>query len=206
MRILFQGDSITDAGRTKTSIAEAGIGYVNLIQSQLCFEKPQEFEILNRGISGNRIIDVYARIQNQIIELKPDILSVLVGVNDVLSWLSEIPNGIGKEKFYKIYSMLIEEVKSALPDIKIILMEPFVLEGTATEANWQWTRKEMEAYALITKQAAEENKLAFVPLQDKFNDVLSYAPPGYWLYDGVHPTSAGHELIKREWIKAYNLL
>ena len=100
--ILFQGDSITDAGRNRENDANLGVGYPTLIKGELGFEEPGEFCFLNRGIGGNRIVDLYARIKMDIINLKPDVMSILIGVNDVWHDFS-MHNGVDAEKFYKIY-------------------------------------------------------------------------------------------------------
>ena len=132
---VFQGDSITDVGRARDNDINIGLGYPFLFAAKMGRDYPEEYAYLNRGISGNRIVDLYARIKSDIINLKPDYLSILIGVNDVWHEFSR-HNGVDAEKYEKIYSMLIEEVKQALPDIKIIIMEPFLLKGPATEENW----------------------------------------------------------------------
>ena len=109
--ILFQGDSITDCDRSRQVNTRQGFGYATMVQGQLGFECPGEYDFLNRGISGNRIVDVYARIKADIINLKPDYMSLLIGVNDVWHELGG-GNGVAPEKFEKIYGMLIEEIRS----------------------------------------------------------------------------------------------
>ena len=156
----------------------------------------------NRGISGNRIVDVYARIKRDIINLKPDIMSILIGVNDVWHEIN-YQNGIDTPKFEMLYSMLIEEVKTALPECKIIIFEPFVLKGTATEENWEGFLSGVKDKAAACHRIAEKYGLEFIPLQDKFDALCQQAPESYWLWDGVHPTPFGHELIAREWLNTY---
>ncbi|MBR6551360.1 MAG: hypothetical protein IKT89_00820 [Clostridia bacterium] len=131
---LFQGDSITDAERKREDNNNLGYGYPNIVASKYLSENINEYQFINKGISGNRIVDLYARIKFEIINLKPDYMSILIGINDVWHEISS-QNGVDDEKFRKILSMLIEEVKEALPDIKIIMLEPFVLKGPATEEN-----------------------------------------------------------------------
>lgn len=207
-RILFQGDSITDCGRNREQFAHMGDGYPLLVKAELGFEYPNEYEFLNRGISGNRIVDVYARIKADIINLKPDYMSILIGVNDVwheINW----QNGVDAEKYEKIYSMLIEEIKEALPDLKIVILEPFCLEGPATENTeekpdkWKTFRSEVEKRAEKARKVADKYGLPFITLQDKFDEATKKAENTYWLRDGVHPTTMGHELIKREWLKTF---
>ncbi|MBR3943270.1 MAG: SGNH/GDSL hydrolase family protein [Clostridia bacterium] len=210
MRILFQGDSITDAGWNRDNDQFLGTGYPRLVEAALGFEEPGQHTFINRGISGNRIVDLYARIKRDIINLKPDVMSILIGINDVWHEFSESPNGVDAEKFYKIYDMLIEEIKAALPDIKIMILEPFVLKARATEdetgEKWPQFYGETLLRAEKAKKIAEKHNLPFIPLQDKFDEAAKKAPADYWLFDGVHPTAKGHELIKTEWLKAYKNL
>ena len=130
-RILFQGDSITDAIRYRDDFYDMGRGYPNLVKASLGLEYPNEYEFINRGISGNRIVDLYARIKSDFINLKPDYASIYIGVNDAWHEIAD-KNGVDTDKFEKIYTMLIDEVKAACPDIKFIIIAPYVLEGTST--------------------------------------------------------------------------
>lgn len=207
--VLFQGDSITDCGRNREDITSVGVGYANMVKGQLGYEHPGEYEFINKGTGGNRIVDVYARIRSDIINLKPDYMSLLIGVNDVWHELGGMCNGVSAEKFEKIYDMLIGEVLEALPDIKIMILEPFVLEAaytTATEMEperWNYFRTEVPLRAEAARCIAEKYGLPFVELQNKFNYACKQAPASYWLKDGVHPTPMGHWIIKNEWIKAF---
>lgn len=206
MRILFQGDSITDAGRARDNDVNVGLGYPLLVKAALGLECPGEHEFINRGISGNRIVDVYARIKSDIINLKPDVMSLLIGVNDVWHETGEDPNGVDNEKFFKIYSMLIEEVREALPDLKIMIMEPFVLKAAATEEYWEYFSTEVPKRAAMAKKIAEKFNLPFIPLQAGLDALCEKAPASYWLEDGVHPSAMGHEYIKTQWIEAFKRL
>jgi len=205
MKILFQGDSITDAGRDRDNDVNVGSGYPLLVKASLGFETPGKYEFVNRGISGNRVVDVYARIKNDIINLKPDVMSILIGVNDIWhEFLSE--NGVDADKYYKIYDMLIEEVKIALPDIKIMIMEPFVLKACATEEKWDSFNLEIKKRAEMAKKISQKYNLPYIQLQDGFDELSKNIEESYWLSDGVHPTSMGHEYIKREWLKTFKTL
>ncbi len=206
MKILFQGDSITDFGRDYADIAHFGRGYALLVKAELGFENPGKYEFINKGISGNRITDVYARIKSDIINLKPDVMSLLIGVNDVWHDFKESPNGVDADKYYKIYDLLIEEVKTALPEIKIMIFEPFVLKASATEEKWELFKKEVLKRAEMAKKIALKHNLPFVELQKGFDELEKSMEASYWLYDGVHPTPMGHEFIKKEWIKAFKNL
>ena len=205
-RILFEGDSITDSGRAREGkMDNLGNGYPTLVKAELGFDHPSEYYFMNRGLSGDRSVDIYAKIKIDIINLKPDVLSILMGVNDV--WHEyEIDNGVEPDKFEKIYCMLIEEIKEALPDIKIMILEPFVLKGTATEHVWEGFSSKVYELAKRARRVAEKYDLKFVPLQEKFDQMLDLMPAEYWLGDGVHPTSMGHELIKRAWMQGFEQL
>ena len=193
---LFQGDSITDADRIRENVDNFGYGYPNILASKYLSENINEFKFVNKGISGNRVVDLYARIKIDIINLKPDYMSILIGINDVWHELSA-GNGVDNEKFKKILSMLIEEVKEALPEIKIIMLEPFVLKGPATEEKWDIFRSETELRAKSVKEVAEKYNLSFVPLQNKFDELSKNIETTYWLADGVHPSAAGHGVISK---------
>ena len=207
-RILFQGDSITDAGRDRQNFSNLGIGYPTLVKAELGFENPEVFDFQNRGISGNRIVDVYSRIKSDIINLSPDYMSILIGVNDVWHEIS-YQNGVDAEKFKKIYCMMLDEIYEALPDIKIMILEPFVLEGSATCDTEEMPDKcnvfnaEVKKRAEMARSVAQKYNIPFIPLQENFDSVSEKTENSYWLADGVHPTAMGHELIKREWIKHF---
>ncbi len=203
-RFLFQGDSITDAQRTKNieNIPgyEIGNGYATVVAAALGAKHQGKLEFFNRGISGNRVVDLYARIKKDIINLKPDYLSILIGVNDVWHELEQ-KNGISAEKFEMLYGMLIEEITEELPDIKIYILEPFLTHGEAVDDRWEIFRGEVEKRAAVSKKIAEKYNLTFIPLQKKFDDACTNAPCTYWTKEGVHPTAMGHGLIAESLIK-----
>ncbi len=207
--ILFQGDSITDAERSRTSVNVPGTGYAALVSAELGLDFPGEYKFLNKGISGNRVIDLYARNVMDIFYIKPDYMSILIGVNDIwhgLDW----NNGTGIKRYEKCYDMLLSEIAEELPDTKVMILEPFVLRGTNTDNTeadpnrWEKFSSGVYEVAAIAKKLAQKYNLKFVSLQDKFDKACEKAAPDYWLSDGVHPTAKGHELIKREWLKAFN--
>lgn len=210
-KILFQGDSITDSCRRNEWGNNIGFGYATLVASALGFAEPYQYDFINKGVSGNRIVDLYARIKKDIINLKPDYLSILIGVNDVWHEVAE-KNGVDAQKFELVYGLLIEELKTALPALKIMILEPFTLPGDVTDpedkpGRYASLRKEVELRAEAAKRIAQKHGLVFVPLQKLFDEANATAPVrGSWLWDGVHPTAAGHELIKNEWLKAFELL
>ncbi len=201
--ILFQGDSITDAGRNYETTECGwlmGSGYPTVVSAVLGAQDPA-YAFYNRGISGNRIVDVYARIRNDIINLKPDYMSLLIGVNDV--WHEDRQNGVDAEKFEKIYRMLIDEIKAALPNIKLILLGAFVTHGWELDSRYDTFRAEVEKRAAATKRIAEDYGFPFVDLQSAFDAACEKAPANYWTLEGVHPTEPGHGVIAKEWIRAF---
>ena len=211
-KILFQGDSITDCSRSRDAGNDhAGYGYAQFTKGALGAACPGEYRFLNRGVSGNRIVDVYARIKADIINLEPDYMSLLIGINDIWHEIGH-RNGVDPEKFEMIYDMLISEVKAALPDIKIMLLGAFVLEGRAT-CNTEEIPDRLERFkegaalnAAAAKRIAEKHGLVYIPLQEAFDKACEKAEPDYWTYDGVHPTPMGHELIKNEWLKGFEMM
>ena len=165
-------------------------------------ENPQKYEIINRGISGNRVVDLYARIKGDVWNQKPDVLSILIGVNDVWHDFTENPNGVDLTRWEKVYRMLIEDTQEKLPNVKIMMLEPFVLHGRATDFNDRYEDfQQVKRYA--AKELAKEYGLTFVPLQEKFDEAAEKYGEQYYLYDGVHPDVAGAALIAEEWLKAF---
>lgn len=207
-RILFQGDSITDCGRDRNSFYGTGNGYPCFVKGSLGMDCPGEYEFVNRGISGNRVVDLYARIKMDFINLKPDYASIYIGVNDAWHEINK-QNGVATPKFEKIYDMLIQEVQEACPGIKLMLIAPYVLEGTATcdtdeiPDRWQRFQTDVAEKAEVTKKLAKKYDLPLVELQPAFDAAAEKAPVAHWTYDGVHPTACGHEIIKRLWLEAF---
>ena len=202
--IVFQGDSITDAGANKDyanlkANEGMGIGYPFLTMAALRLAEPEkDWQMYNRGISGHRVVDLYARWKRDALNLKPDILSILIGVND--TWHeSAFQNGVEVPRYAKFYRMLLEWTREVCPDTKLVLLEPFVLPFGAVLPSWL---PEMDERRAVVKELAKEFNTIFIPLQSILNDALKRAPQEYWLKDGVHPTTAGHALFSQVWIEA----
>lgn len=203
-RILFQGDSITDVGRFRNEPWSMGQGYPCMIAGELGMRYPGKYEFVNRGISGDRISDLVTRFNRDFYHLHPDVISILIGVNDV--WHEQdVRNGVDARRFRNLYRMLLEDLLTMLrdPTPKIILMEPFFLPGPATEPFLEYFREEIPLRAAAVRELAKEFSLACIPLQEKFDALAKLCPPGYWLMDGVHPTPAGHRAIAEEWMKVF---
>lgn len=204
MTILFQGDSITDGsrGRNEDPNHILGHGYVFAIASRLGFELAQSRPyFINRGISGNRVSDLYGRWNEDAISLNPDLISILIGVNDAGRIVDGHPGGV-TDRFERVYRHLLAETKEVLPHTGLVLCEPFLLKTAAREERWAQWKVRLDDYSRIVRSLAEEYEAVFVPLQAPFDRAAAAMNAEYWLWDGVHPTVAGHELIAREWLAA----
>ena len=201
--ILFQGDSITDAGRNKNNpIANEGLGegYPQHVASALHMAYPDlGLKIHNRGISGNKVPDLDRRWQVDCIDLQPDVLSILIGVNDI--WHALNGNYDGTADSYRDgYAALLKRTREALPNTKLVICEPFVLmSGTVKQNQDKWF-PEFDHRRAIAKEVAQEAEATWVPFQTMFDDaVASGTKPEELAGDGVHPTQAGHALMAKTW-------
>ena len=201
--ILFQGDSITDAWRDKGASAlpdgtltamHYGAGYVNKVAGKLMLDHPDKnLNIINRGISGNRIVDLYARWKIDAVNLKPDIISILIGVNDVWHEFAS-GNGVEPDRFEQVYDMLLEWTKKVLPEVKLVIGQPFALRSHVVTDDFYDT---VQIYAGIAEKMAEKYNAPFVRYQDIFNEAAKKRENTLYLVDGVHPSIAGAELMSR---------
>ena len=204
--ILFQGDSITDAGRKRedeaaSNLASAfGVGYALFTAASLLANHPDDgLNLYNRGISGDKVFQLADRWEKDCLALQPNILSILIGVNDY--WHTKNKGYAGTVRTYaNDYKELISKTKNALPKVKIVIMEPFIIRGgTALDDTWE---SAFAPYRIAAKKIASDNNLIFVPLQSVFNEALNHAPADYWGKDGVHPSMAGAQLMSQAWLKA----
>ena len=199
--IVFQGDSVTDAGRNRDQTEPnrgLGPGYPLLVAARLLAERPHDgLKFYNRGISGNRVVDLYARWKIDTLNYKPDLISILIGVND--TWHEYMrQNGVEVERYAQVYRMLLGWTLEVLPDVKLVLIEPFILPGSAPGPEWF---AEMEARRAVVRELAEEYRTGFVAAQEILSAAAEETNPEYYLADGVHPTAAGHQLIADAWIR-----
>jgi lysophospholipase L1-like esterase len=206
MRILFQGDSITDSGRRTSGgcgyeTEGVGPGYPGLLKSRILRDHPDrdDIEFVNRAISGNRIVDLYARWKADAINLAPDILSILVGVND--SWHEEHGNGVEPARAERIYRELLAWTKEKLPAVRLVLLEPFTLPVGVSEH----LAAEVRVRGAFTKKLAEEFGATFIPLQTLFDEACRTSKPQHWSADGVHLLPAGHQLVADAWLAAVTI-
>lgn len=187
-RILFQGDSITDGNRGRSADPNhiLGHGYAFIIAARQGAAFPEaRLDFLNRGISGNTVLDLEKRWQKDTLDLKPDVLSILIGVNDD-------GRGIPLDQYEQVYDQLLTAAKSANPKLKLVLGEPFV---KPTGKIGESLRKRQE----IVARLAQKHGAALVPFQRIFDEAVQRAPADYWIWDNVHPTYRGHQLMADEW-------
>lgn len=201
--ILFQGDSITDAGREKKNpVANKGLGrgYPNAIAKALLADHGAlDLQIHNRGISGNKVPDLDRRWQADCLDLKPRVLSILIGVNDIWHRLNGRYEGTA-ETYRDGFAALLKRTQDNLPDTRIVVCEPFVLmSGTVKENESRWF-PDFDQRRAFAKQVANEAGTLWVPFQTMFNDaVASGTKPSELARDGVHPSAMGHQLMADTW-------
>jgi lysophospholipase L1-like esterase len=201
---LFQGDSITDGNRSRNTDWNhvLGHGYAYLIAARLWFELPPKgLHFFNRGISGNTVNDLLARWDTDTIAIKPDLVSILVGVNDTMHAVNGDPT-FTVASYEDGYRKLLTQTKQQLPGVELVICEPFVLPVGKVKDKWDDYQREIAPRQEIAKKLAAEFNAIYLPLQESFNKAADKYPPAeYWLWDGVHPMPNGHELFAREWIK-----
>jgi lysophospholipase L1-like esterase len=203
--VLFQGDSITDAGRDRGREKSAndgralGSGYAYFAAAQLLTDRPADgLKIYNRGISGNKVFQLAERWDADCIALKPDLVSILIGVNDIWHRLNGQYNGT-VEVYEKDYRALLARTREALAGVKLVVCEPFVLRCGAVNDKWF---PGFDGYRAAARKVAAEADALFISFQSMFDRAAQKAPPAHWAADGVHPTMAGAYLMARTWVNA----
>lgn len=202
--ILFQGDSITDANRDKkqnlvNNAACMGSGYALLAGSDLLLRNPEKnLQLYNKGISGDKVYQLADRWNDECISLKPNVLSILIGVNDY--WAVKKHGYTGTIETYRNdYKKLLDRTKQALPDVKIIIGEPYAVKGVK-EVDDSWYPK-FDEFRMAARELAVQFDTGFIPYQAVFDKALESAPGNYWTIDGVHPSIAGINLMAQAWLK-----
>lgn len=204
-RLLFIGDSITDMkwGRNeKDRNHYLGHSYVYLIAARLGVDMPlAKFEFFNRGHSGNRIADLKSRWQKDVIEMKPDLLSILIGVNDRVV---DKNKKFAADQWEANYRHVLTQSRAANPMLKIVLLDPFVLQSgwyMTKGGQWDVSRAQIDQMRAIIAKLAKDFDAVHVPMQDVFDAAAAAVSPEQWIWDGVHPLPQGHELIARRWLE-----
>jgi lysophospholipase L1-like esterase len=201
--ILFQGDSITDAHRKRddsnpNSPAALGSGYPFLAASELLYNNPdKDLRIYNKGISGNKVYQLAERWDADCLDIKPTVLSILVGVNDF--WHTLVNGYQGTLKTYQDdYKTLLDRTKQKLPEVKLIIGEPYAVKGIkSVDDKWYPV---FDEYRHAAREIADSFGAAFIPYQDIYDKAQKSAPGVYWTGDGVHPSLAGARLMAEAWL------
>jgi lysophospholipase L1-like esterase len=208
--ILFQGDSITDEGRKKDKLdandtAGLGRGYPADAAGLIMADHPElELKFYNRGISGNKVPDLAARWKADCIDLKPDILSILIGVNDIWHTFAFGTNYQGTIANYEEgYRQLIKDTLAAKADTRIVICEPFTTRDNNFKSKTDG--KTVADFAVVAKKIADDLKLTFVPFQAEIDKACKAAPANFWLWDGIHPSQPGHAMLAQAWRRAVGI-
>ena len=204
--VLFQGDSITDAGRsrqpahadTPNEARGLGRGYASFAAASiLTTAAPEDVRVFNRGISGNKVFQLAQRWQEDCLDLQPDIVSVLIGVNDI--WHTRNGNYDGTPAIYeRDYDTLLQRTRDALPGVQLVVCEPFVLMCGAVDDSWF---PEFDKYRAASRRVAAKHGAVFIPFHSMFTEALAHHPAEHWARDGVHPTRAGAALMAKTWLE-----
>jgi acyl-CoA thioesterase-1 len=201
--ILFQGDSITDTGRNRpgdvpNAPGALGWGYAGRVAGRVLADRPaDDLKFYNRGISGNRISDLYARWKVDALNLKPTLISILIGIND--TWHDKKhDNGVEVPRYEMMYRELLKWTRDVLPEVKLVLCEPFYTPCGNVTDDWIPEIKERQA---IVAQLADEFGGTLVKFQTMFDAACAEAPPEDWAGDGVHPSTGGHQRMADFWCK-----
>ncbi|MEO6786899.1 MAG: SGNH/GDSL hydrolase family protein, partial [Chthoniobacteraceae bacterium] len=197
-RILFQGDSITDGNRGRSADPNhiLGHGYVFIIAAKFGAAFPAaKLEFFNRGVSGNTVLDLEKRWQKDTLDLKPDVLSILIGVNDK-------GHGVPLDQYEQTYDKLLTEAKAANPKLKLVLCEPFIVNHLATTPQHGSPNADIVKRQEIVARLAKKHGAALVHFQAALDRATERAPAIHWIWDDVHPTYSGHQILADEWERA----
>ncbi len=208
--ILFQGDSITDAGRSKEDLenpyCSLGIGYVNYIAGELGVKKPG-IRILNRGIGGDRIADMFGRWQEDALNINYDLISILNGINDI-GFSIRKGRGSDVKRFQFIYELMLNEAIEAHPDAKIILGQPFLLKKDLTSLglendiyeNWDLWDSEMKRRQEVVLELSQKYHTMYAPFADRLNETANEIGAENLTIDCIHLKPAGNYVLAKCWL------
>ena len=203
MKIVFQGDSITDAGRDKRNYHQMGNGYPKYASAILAEQFPAvEFEFINQGISGNRTCQLFDRLYPDAIAFKPDMISILIGINDI--WHRYGGNRIETtdEQIETNYRAILTRLR-AQTNAKIVMLAPYLLDCERVEH----MRGDLERLLVIVRKLAAEFADVYIPLDELFGEAVKTQPEAlYYSADGVHPNANGSEFIGKHLAKAFAAL
>ena len=200
--VLFQGDSITDAGRNWDDQSSMGQGYAMMVGAWFSALYPErKVRFINKGISDNRVKDLQARWEKDCLDLQPNWVSILIGINDV--WRRYDSNdATTAESYEEGYRDILEQTKSRL-GARLIILEPFVLPVPEDRRTW---REDLDPKIAAVRKLAVEYGAVYVPLDGIFAQACTQREAAFWAGDGVHPTQEGHALIAQSWLRAMKAL
>ncbi len=220
--LLFIGDSITDGNWGVRSNSKQrnykdlnhiyGHGYMNLCTSALMSRWPERgYVCYNRGISGNTTVDLQRRWEKDALALQPDVLTILVGVNDACHYQKAAGNDslqfvLAPASYEARLRALLDTTLACRPNIRLILMTPFMAPVGKYSDNWEEWSALIQQYATAAKRVAYDYKTTLIDLQELFDEQAKKhpsVPMSYWIWDGIHPTAAGHAVIAERWLKEY---
>lgn len=197
--LLFYGDSITDCGRDRASLASLGGGYVNFINAQLGNRLPSSArKVINSGNGGNRIYDLESRLDADLLAHRPTVVTFLIGINDTWRRFDRnlmSPTGEFRAAFRRILARITTEMS---PAPHLVFMEPFLLPVPEDRRAW---REDLDPKITVVRDLAVEFAGDLIPLDGLFAAAATRAPAAYWLPDGVHPSAAGHALVADAWLR-----
>ena len=199
MKILFQGDSITDAGRDHRNYHNLGDGYPKCAAENIRAAFPNtDFEFINFGISGNRTSQLFDRLYTDGIAFQPDVISILIGINDIWHRYGGSKIATTDDQIALNYRKILERIKNET-NAKIVILAPFILDAPGKES----MREDLVKLLSIVRGLAEEFADAYVPLDEKFDEALKVQPePLYYSADGVHPNDNGRVFIGKLYAEA----
>ncbi len=195
--VLFQGDSITDCHRHPDN--PLGEGYPFIAANIFSALYPEmDVTFINRGISGNTVKDLKNRWQEDCLDLKPTVLSILVGVNDTWRRYDDNMTTTTAEEYKAVYREILEQAREKT-SAKLILMEPFLIHLKEGQSTW---REDLNPKIMAVRELAQEFDAVYIPLDGIFAAAIAKAPMKTWIFDGIHPTPVGHALIAKAWLDA----
>lgn len=215
-RILFIGDSITDGDRSRSGDINHSLGdtFVRMIAARYGADHPSDaVEFINRGINGNRITDLAERWETDCLSLRPDLVSILTGVNDAASVVElTVPppprtdgrppkSLVTRELFRDTYDRLLTLTRTSLPKTTIVLCTPFVLPVDKIGRDWELWNDEVLLRSGMIRELAETHRTGVIEFQPLFDRAVRSAPASFWMPDGVHPSAAGHQIMADEWLR-----
>jgi len=194
--ILFIGDSITDCGR-RDSNAPLGCGYVKLFSDLLAIREPaRRLTIINKGISGNRVVDLADRWTDDCLRHRPDWLSVKIGINDLHCTLGMTPQAVPAEKFEEVYGQILDQTREALPKCRILLIDPFYISAdTAGPSFRNEVLKLLPRYIQVVHEMSRKHGTRLVRTHEMFKRLIRHHEPDLFCPEPVHPNLTGHLAI-----------